>query len=262
MAMTTRSANAAPLLFTLLALAGMPAQADLFKLAATGTISFGGGATIPNGTPWSFDLTYDAAAPDRDVELTGSPDPTFGRFTNTAAPPALTSFHYQAGSYQVAIEKPADFGTGSAIVITFTAVHAIDINVFAPALFPPLAGGEASFHADFNALSSVPIFTSDALPTNTALGPGSFDASTVNLQFLGPPSGVVGSGSVTSLTLTAVPEPSTAALVVVGLLVLPVVARRAARYQTRAGKALDPRRLPPAPRRAEKRRASGQSKRH
>ncbi len=39
MAMTTRSANAALLLFTLLALAAMPARASLFSLAASGTIS-------------------------------------------------------------------------------------------------------------------------------------------------------------------------------------------------------------------------------
>jgi PEP-CTERM motif len=50
----------------------------------------------------------------------------------------------------------------------------------------------------------------------------------VNLNLQGPPSGIVGGTSVASLTVTAVPEPSTAALVVVGLLV-PVVARRAAR---------------------------------
>ena len=179
-----------------------------------------GDSTIPIGTPWTFEITYDTAAPDLDFELTGSPDPTFGRFTNTAAPPALTSFHYQAGSYEVTIDDPADFGTGSAIHITFTAVHAIDINVFAPALFPPLAGGAVSFHADFNDFSSDPIFVSDALPTNTALSPGNFDAEHRESEVLGPPAGVVGSSSLSSLTVTAVPEPSTAALVIVGLLVL------------------------------------------
>ena len=122
MAMTTRSANAALLSFTLLALAATPARASLFSLAASGTISFNssGDSTIPIGTPWTFELTYDTAAPDLDFELTGSPDPTFGRFTNTAAPPALTFFHYQAGSYEVTLDDPADFGTFSAIHITFT----------------------------------------------------------------------------------------------------------------------------------------------
>ena len=108
-------------------------------------------------------------------------------------------------------------------------MNAIDININAPAFFPPLAGGPVSFHADFNAFSTAPIFASDALPTNTALGPESFDQSTVTLL---PPAGVVSSSSLTSLTLTAVPEPSTAALVIVGLLVL-VVARRATRPPAR-----------------------------
>ena len=224
MAITTRSANATLVLLILLALAATPAQASLFQLAATGTISFGGSATIPNGTPWAFEVTYDTAAPDL-----APADTTFGQFGNTTAPPALTAFHYQAGSYEVTLDDPSDFGTGGAIDITFTAVHAIDINIFAPALFPPLSGGAVSFHADFNDFSSDPIFVSDALPTNTALGPGNFDMSTVNLNLQGPPTGAVGGTSVTSLTVTAVPEPSTAALVVVGLLVLPVVARRAAR---------------------------------
>ncbi|HEX3602404.1 MAG TPA: hypothetical protein VHU84_19775 [Lacipirellulaceae bacterium] len=100
--MTTiiRSANAALLSFTLLALVAMPARAKLFSLAASGTISqnSSGDATIPLGTPWSFELIYDTAAPDLDFELTGSPDPTFGRFTNTASPPAMTFFQYKAGN--------------------------------------------------------------------------------------------------------------------------------------------------------------------
>ena len=191
-----------------------------------------GDSTIPIGTPWTFELTYDTAAPDLDFELTGSPDPTFGRFTNTSAPPALTFFHYQAGAYEVTLDDPADFGTGSEVHITFTSVNAIDINVHAPALFPPLAGGAVSFHADFNAFSAAPIFPSDALPTNTALGPGSFDESTVTLL---PSAGVVSSSSLTSLTLTPVPEPSIAALRVVALLVLLVVPKRAPRQPAHSG---------------------------
>src|SRR5215471_4025140 len=105
MTITIRSASAALLLFTLLALTPTPARASLFSLAASGTISenSSGDSTIPVGTPWSFALTYDTAAPDRDFELTGMPDPTFGRFTDTAAPPALTFFHYKAASYEVTL---------------------------------------------------------------------------------------------------------------------------------------------------------------
>ncbi len=202
MAIITRSANAALLVLSLLVLAATPARADLFSLAASGTISenSSGDATIPIGTPWTFQLTYDTAAPDLDFQLTSSPDPTFGRFTNTAAPPALTFFHYKAGSYEVTLDDPANFGTFSGMDITFTTVNAIDININASALFPHLAGGAVSFHADFNAFSTAPIFSSDALPTNTALSPASFDQSTVTLL---PPAGVVSGSSLTSLTLTA-----------------------------------------------------------
>src|SRR5215813_9499898 len=147
--------KAALLSISLLALAAAPAQASLFQLTASGTISSNssGDATIPIGTPWSFELTYDTSAPDLDFELTGSPDPTFGRFTNTGAIPALTAFHYQAGSYEVTLDDPTDFGASSAIDITFTSIHAMDINI-SSALFPPLAGGAVSFHADFNDFSS------------------------------------------------------------------------------------------------------------
>ena len=81
------------------------------------------------------------------------------------------------------------------------ASNGIDININAPDFFPHLAGGPVSFHADFNAFSTAPIFSSDALPTNTALGPGSFDQSNVTLL---PPAGVVSGSSLTSLTLTAI----------------------------------------------------------
>ena len=228
--MTTRSANAALLLFALLALGVSPARASFFSLAASGMISenSSGDSTIPIDTPWTFEVIYDTAAPDLDFELTGSPDPTFGRFTNTSSPPALTFFHYQAGGYEVSIDDSADFGTGSGIDITFTSVNAIDINIHAPSFFPPLAGGTVSFHADFNAFSMAPIFASDGLPTNTDLGPESFDQSTVTLL----PSActcVVSGNSVTSLTVTAVPEPSTSALVIVVFSALLAVARRSPR---------------------------------
>ena len=223
----TRFFNGAAFLScAVLALAPTSGRASPFSLAASGTISSSGAATLPVGTPRTFELTYDTAAPDLDFDLTGSPDPTFGRFTNASAPPALTFFHYRAGGYEVTIDDPANFGTVSDVVITFTSVNAIDINIHAPGLFPPLAGGAVSFHADFNAFSMAPIFTSDGLPTNTDLGPESFDQSTVTL--LPSTGGEVSSSSLTSLTLTPVPEPSTAALVVVGLMAL-LAARRSPR---------------------------------
>jgi hypothetical protein len=180
-----------------------PASAGLYRLAAAGTISFNSSSdsTIAAGTPWAFELTYDTAAPDLDFELTGMPDATFGRFTNTAEPPALTFFHYKAGSYEVTLDDPADFGQFSNMLVTFTSIHGIDINIFAPDLFPPLAGGPVSFHADFAKFTPPTIFASDALPTNTALGPGSFDDSNVTLL---PPAGAISGSGLTSLTLTAV----------------------------------------------------------
>jgi hypothetical protein len=223
--MSRRSANTVLLLSTVLTLLALPARASLMSLEVAGTISSNssGDSSISIGTPFSFELTYDTAAPDLDFELTGSPDPTFGRFTNSAAPPALRYYHYQAGSYEVTIDDPSNFDANSAIHITFIGnVNAIDINIHAAALFPSLAGGLVSFHADFNSFSSPPLFSSDALSTNTALGAGSFGESTVALL---PLSGVVSGSTLTSLTLTPVPEPSTAALVVVGLLVL-LVPRR------------------------------------
>ncbi len=118
----------------LLVVVAAPARAAQYLLAASGTTSSNtsGDATIPIGTPWSFELTYDTTAPDLDFELVGSADPTYGRFTNTSAPPALRSFHYQAGGYEVMLDDPADFGTGSEMLVTFTTVHALDINIFAP----------------------------------------------------------------------------------------------------------------------------------
>ncbi len=209
-------------LCALLGLAPAVAHAGLYELSASGEIT---GTTLPPfegpelATPWEFQLVYDTAAPDLDFETVGSPDPTFGRFANSSAPPALRSFHYRAGSYEVTLDDAADFATGSAVVITFTSVHAIDINIFAPGLFPPLVGGAVSFHADFNDLNSRPIFGSDGLPTDTTLGPGSFDVSTVSLL---PASGGEVSGSLPrTFGIRAVPEPSLVALVLAtGLLLV------------------------------------------
>ena len=88
------------------------AWAGRYQLAAAGEISTNASSdvTIPVGTPWSLELTYDTAAPDLDFEVLGAADPTYGRFKNTAAPPALVSFHYRAGSYEVTLDDPADFG--------------------------------------------------------------------------------------------------------------------------------------------------------
>ena len=80
-----------------------------------------------------------------------------------------------------------------------------------------------SFHADFNSFSAAPIFANDGLPTNVAIGPGSFDQSTVSLL---PPSGFISGSELTSLTITAVPEPATAGLAVAGLVVAGVRVRR------------------------------------
>lgn len=220
-----RSTILALIVSVLLTRAAATAQAGLVTLAASGTVSSNssGDATIPVGALWSFELTYDTAAPDLDFEVTTSPDPTFGRFNNTKTPPALVAFHYKAGSYEVLLDDPTDFSAFSELLITFTVVHALDVNISSPA-FPPLAGGPVSFHADFNAFSAAPIFTSDGLPTNTALSPASFDQSTITLL---PPTGVISGSTLATLSLTAVPEPPTAALLFAGLLFPLAASRRA-----------------------------------
>jgi hypothetical protein len=207
MAMIVRSRNTAFVVFLLLLLACVPARASLFSLRTSGTISTSNQASIPVNAPFQFELTYDTAAPDLDFEFLGETSPTFGRFKNTATPPALVFFHYKAGSYEVTLDDPADFGTFSDALITFTSVNAIDLNISAPTLFPHLSGGPVSFHADFNAFSTAPIFTSDGLPTNTALSVASFDQSAVTLL---PPTGVVTGSSLTSLTISAVNQPTVA----------------------------------------------------
>jgi hypothetical protein len=208
------------------ALSATSARAALFEFSASGTIGSSNEATIPVGTPWTMDLIYDTDAPDHDFESTGSPDQTFGLFTNTGTPPALIFFHYQAGSYAATVHDPAAFGAFSNVVITFTSVHAIDINIRAPDSFPSLSG-DVFFHADFNDFSSRPIFTSDGLPTNPALGPGSFDQSTVSL-FTNSPRVFVGGSTLASLKVTPLPEPSSSSLTIAGLLGLLGTARRRA----------------------------------
>jgi len=195
--------------------AALPARAAQYTLAAAGTITANTSSdtTIPIGTPWSFELTYDPAAPDLDFEVLGSPDPTYGRFKNAASPPGLLAFHFRAGDYEVTLDDPADFGAGSEMLITFTSIHAIDINIHAETLFPPLAGGTVGFHADFNAFDAAPVLASDGLPTDVTLGTHSFDESTVTLL---PPSGFISSSTITNLSITAVPEPATAGLGMMG----------------------------------------------
>jgi hypothetical protein len=188
---------AVALMISVVGLAPQIGLASFVSFTASGTISSSAEATLPSGTPWSFELIYNTAAPDRDSELTGNPDPTFGRFTNAGSPPALNYFHYQAGDYSVTLDKPTDFLDVSEIHITFMSIHALDVNIHAPDLFPQLGGGPVSFHADFNAFATAPVFLSDALPEND-LGPASFDQSTVTLII---PNGVVTGSTITSLAL-------------------------------------------------------------
>ncbi len=212
-----------------LALATTPARASLYSLAVSGTVASSNFAAIPIGTPWSFELIYDTDAPDLDFELTGSPTPSFGLYTNTSTPPALTSFHYQAGAYEVTLEDAADFASGD-IQITFGDVNAIDINISAPDLFPTLGGETVSFHADFNDFSSRSIFVSDALPTDPALGTDSFDESAVSLL---TSSGEVTGTALTSFVVMPVPEPSALESEIAGILALAAIAaRRSRRFPT------------------------------
>ena len=113
------------------------------------------------------------------------------------------------------IEDTKDFAQFSEIHITFGSVHAIDINLNAPDLFPFLAGEAVSFHADFND-GSHSIFTSDALPTETSLGLQSFQDASVTLLPFGD--GVVSGAltEMTSLRIAAVPEPSSSAVTIIG----------------------------------------------
>src|SRR4029453_10014091 len=114
------------------ALSAASAQAALYSLSASGTIGSSNEATIPVGTPWTPDLIYETTAPDLDFTVNGgSSDPTFGRFMNTNTPPALVFFHYQAGSYTATVNSAAAFGPFSKVQITFTSVHAIDIDIIA-----------------------------------------------------------------------------------------------------------------------------------
>jgi hypothetical protein len=216
MTRTSRYLAAVLIVLHLLGQAGL-AAAGLYTLAASGTITSNSSldATIPVGTPWTFELTYDTAAPDLDFESLGAPDPTYGRFTNTASPAALTFFQYKAGSYEVTLDDPTDFGQFSEILITFTSINAIDVNIRAPEVFPHLAGGPVSFHADFNAFTTAPVISSDALPTDGALSPASFNESAITLL---PPAGAISSNVVTSFTVTAVPEPATALMSLCALL--------------------------------------------
>jgi len=197
-------------------------QAELFSLAGSGTIAknSSGDTTLPVGTPWTFEIIYDTAAPDLDFELTGSPVATFGRFTNTGAIPAVTFVHYQAANYEVTIDDPKDFDAFSEIDITLGRESEIDINLNAPGLFPTLGGGTVSFHADFidgshSDFIDVPpsLITIDALPTETSLGLESFEAADVSLL---PAGGGVIVGGLTSLRLAPAPEPSTSAAAIIG----------------------------------------------
>jgi hypothetical protein len=227
--MSIKPPKAARLWLIVFALVAVPVRAELFSLSASGTITINDShdTTIPIGTPWAFEIIYDTAAPDLDFEttITGMPDPTFGRFTNSGEIPAMTFFHYRAGSYEVTLDDPSDFGPFSEIHITFGGVQAIDINLNAAGLFPPLAGGAVSFHADFNDFSIPPsTLTSDGLPTETTIGPQNFEASSITLL---PSSGTVlgDQRDMTRFTIAAVPEPSIYSLAIIGFAV-PLFHRR------------------------------------
>jgi hypothetical protein len=222
--MSIISSTSVLLWLTIYSLVAAPVQAELFSLSASGTISKSNSAdtTIPVGTPWRFEIIYDTAAPDLDFELTGTPLATFGRFTNTGAIPAVTFLHYHAANYEVTIDDPKDFGAFSEIHITLGRVNVFDINLNAPGLFPPLAGGPVSFHAEFDDgvqsdFGDIPpsIILSDALLKDTSLGLQSFQDGGVTFAVtLLPSSGGVilgGSSDMTSVRIAAVPEPSTSA---------------------------------------------------
>jgi hypothetical protein len=243
-AMSTKPSKFVLLWLTIHSLVAVPVQAELISVSASGTISKSNSAdtTIPVGTPWTFEIIYDTAAPDLDFELTGTPLATFGRFTNTGAIPAVTFLHYHAANYEVTIDDPKDFGAFSEIHITLGRVNVFDINLNAPGLFPPLAGGPVSFHAEFDDgfqsdFGDIPpsIIMSDALLTDTSLGLQSFQSAGVTLL---PSSGGVvvgGLSDMTSLTFSVVPEPSSLVAAIIGGLVL-LLCRRPRSSRLRLGR--------------------------
>jgi hypothetical protein len=218
-AISIKASKSVLLWITIHSLVAATVQAELFSLSATGRITLNNTAdpTIPVGTPWKFEIIYNTAAPDLDFELTGAPDSTFGRFTNGGAIPAITFFHYRAGTYEVTLDEPADFGPSNIDITFLPSVHAIDINVNS-ALFPPLGGGAVSFHADFNN-STHSALMNDGLPTNQAIGLNSFQESSVTLL---PPNGVIlgSEADMISLLVAPVPEPSASAAAIIGGLCL------------------------------------------
>ena len=228
-AKSTKRSRSILLWLTIHILVMAPIQAELISVSASGTISKSNSAdkTIPVGTPWTFEIIYDTAAPDLDFELTGTPLATFGRFTNTGAIPAVTFLHYHAANYEVTIDDPKDFGAFSEIHITLGRVNVMEINLNAPGLFPPLAGGPVSFHAEFDDglqsdFGDIPpsIIMSDSLLADTSIGLQSFQSAGVMLL---PSSGGVvvgGLSDMTSLTFSVVPEPSSLVAAIIGGLVL------------------------------------------
>jgi len=215
-------AAAVVLVCALASLSTTPARAGLYELDVTGKIGENNSAdqSIPVGSLFAFQLVYDTAAPDLDFDLTTTPDPTFGRFTNTGVPPALVSFHYQAASYEVTISDPTGFGPFSDFLVTFvatTGVYALDLNIRNSDPFPLIAGNPVTFHADFNQFSPPPISGSDGLPTDQSLTAASFGESTVSLF---PGFAVISGSEITSLSVHPVPEASALALAFAALSVI------------------------------------------
>ena len=81
-AMSIKPSKSVLLWLTIYSLVAVPVQAELFSLSASGKITLNSIAdpTIPVGTPWTFEIIYDTAAPDLDFELTGAPDSHFWTF--------------------------------------------------------------------------------------------------------------------------------------------------------------------------------------
>jgi hypothetical protein len=241
-AMSTKPSKIILLSLAIHSLVVVTVQAELISVSASGTISKNSSAdtTLPVGTPWTCEIIYNTAAPDLDFEVTGTPLATFGRFTNTGAPPVVTFLHYHAANYEVTIDDPKDFGAFSEIDITLGRVNVMDINLNAPGLFPHLAGGPVSLQVEFidgfqSDFGDIPpsIILSDSLLTDTSIGLQSFQLAAVALM---PSSGGVvvgGLSDMTSLTFVAVPEPSSSAAAIIGGLGLLLCRRARSRVRLR-----------------------------
>jgi hypothetical protein len=85
---------------------GGPVQAELISVSASGTISKSNSAetTIPLGTPWTFEIIYDTAAPDLD-ELTNRRSRRLD-VSPTLVPYSRDLSSLYAANYEVTIRRP------------------------------------------------------------------------------------------------------------------------------------------------------------